>query len=59
MKVVMNITGIYNKVVVSVPNRRWGHTISEEEARSMAIEIICMIKETDINIIKIIQKEGN
>lgn len=54
MIVVMNITGINNKVIVSVPNKRWGHPTNEEEAKNMAIEIICRIKETNINIVKII-----
>jgi len=54
MKVTMKITGINNKVIVSVPNIRWGHPTSKKEARSMAIELICTIKKTHIDIIKII-----
>jgi len=53
MKVVMKITGIYNKVVVSVPNRRWGHPTSKKEAIEMAIELVCTTKKTHIKILKI------
>ena len=58
MKVIMAITGIDNTVVVSIPD---AYTVKEEvfhidkkQARKMAIETVCMIKENDIDIIEII-----
>lgn len=61
MQVIMDIVGINNKVVVSVPDT---YTIKEEvfhrfhrdkkQARRIAIERMCTIKENDIDIIEII-----
>jgi len=54
MKVIMDIAGINSKVTVWVPDKKWGHPTDKEEASAMAIETVCMIKETDIDIVKII-----
>ena len=55
MKVIMNITGIDNQVIVSVPNTdEQGAAIQWERTAKMAIETVCMIKETDIDIIDIV-----
>ena len=50
MKVTMKIAGFNSNVTVSVPDRRWGHLTTKEEARSMAIVLVCTIRETDIDI---------
>lgn len=55
MKVIMDITGIDNQVIVSVPNTdEQGVAIQWKRATKMAIETVCMIKENDIDIIEII-----
>ena len=54
MKVVMKITGLPEMITVPVPNRRWGHPTSKEEAKEMAIEMLRTTRETDVDIIEII-----
>jgi len=58
MKVIMNITGIENDVIISIPDtytiEKNTFPINKEEASAMAIETVCMIKETDIDIMEII-----
>ena len=54
MKVIMDIAGIDSKVIVSFPE-----CIDKKEAREMAIETVCMIKETDIDVEEIIKEKAN
>ena len=55
MKVIMDITGIDNQVIVSVPNTdEQGVAIQWEQTAKMATETVCMIKENDIDIIDIV-----
>jgi len=55
MKVIMDITGIDGKVIVPIPDTdEQGAAIQWQRASKMAIETVCMIKETDIDIIEII-----
>lgn len=58
MKVIMDISGIDNLIIVSIPdtydNGKQIVHVDKKEAREMAIETVCMIKETDIDIKKII-----
>ena len=60
MQVIMDITGIDNAVVVSIPDTvtigKGIFPITKEEAENMAIEAVCMIKENDIDIIEITQE---
>ena len=57
MKVIMDITGIDGKVIVSIPDaytiKKKVFHIDKKQARNMAIETVCMIKENDIDIIDI------
>lgn len=49
MKIVMDINGIDNEVIVSIPDNT-----NRKEAIEMAIETVCMIKENDIDIEEVI-----
>jgi len=53
MKVIMNIARIDGKVIISISGTEISH-LPKEEAIKMAIEKVCMIKETDIDIVEII-----
>jgi len=59
MKVIMNIVGIHNKVIVLVPNtytidKEHNLKIDKKDARKMAIETVCTIKMGDIDIEEVI-----
>ena len=54
MKVVMKITGLPEMITVPVPNIRWGHPVSKELAKEMAIEMLRTIRETGVEIIDVI-----
>lgn len=55
MKVIMNIAGIDEEVIVLVPDiDEQGAAIQWKQAAEMATETVCMIKENDIDIIEII-----
>jgi len=57
MHVIMDIAGINSKVIVSIPDNEVVHPINEERAIKMAIETVCMIKKTDIDVEEVTREE--
>lgn len=58
MQVIMSIAGIKSEVVVLVPDYmeiqdNVLRTTSKEEAEKIAIETVCTIKESNIDVIRI------